>query len=279
MRPFIVDWLARHSPGILPALVPTTAAAYAAAIVALFLVFLRRSRQAGLSPDLALGGGLSAFAGGIIGARVFYLVVSGSLTRLEPGAWVSVAGTASWGAYLGAAAGLFGFLRIKQASALPYFDVAASAVFLAIAIGRIGCFLNGDDFGRITNSPLAVRYPPGSYAYLTHVAAGLIDPGAAASLPTHPLQIYLSLGAVVLFLALSRVWRAYRYAPGVTVALFLMLDGLSRFWLEFLRDPAAGGSTGVLSVSQRMCVLSVALGTTLVVWCRRHERRRRKAWP
>jgi phosphatidylglycerol:prolipoprotein diacylglycerol transferase len=271
MRPFIVDWLARHSAGLIPPLVPSTAVAYAAAIVVFFLLFLRRCRQAGLSPDLALGGALSAFVGGIVGARVFYLIVSGSLARLGPREWLSVAGTASWGAYLGSSLGLLGFLRMRRTPILPYFDVAASGVCLAIALGRIGCFLNGDDFGRITDLPWAVRYPPGSYPYLAHLSRGLIDSVAAASLPTHPLQLYLSLAALLLFWVLSRIWRAYSHAPGVTLAAFLIVDGASRFWIEFLRDPAAGGGANGLSVSQRMCVISLALGALLMVWRRRQQ--------
>lgn len=279
MRPLIVDFLGRHTSGIVAALVPTVAAVYATAIAALFLLFLRRCKQAGVSQDVAFGGALSAFVGGVIGARLFYLVVSGSLVALEPRSWVSLTGTASWGAYLGAAAGLLILVRTKRAAALPYFDVAASCVALAIALGRIGCFLNGDDFGRITDVPWAVRYPVGSYAYIAHASGGLLDVGANASLPTHPLQIYLSLAALLLFLILSAIWRVYRHSPGVTLGSFLILDGFSRFWLEFLRDPAAGGSAYSLSVSQRMCMLGIALGGTLAVvrWRRKSSRRESEA--
>jgi phosphatidylglycerol:prolipoprotein diacylglycerol transferase len=237
---------------------------YAVALASLLVLYLRRARAVGLCDGATTAGVLMPVGAAVIGTRVFYLVTTGAVLALPVRAWFSFDGTASWGAYLGAALGLLLWLRHRRLPAVPYFDVAASCAGLGIAIGRWACLLNGDDFGRVTDVAWAIRYPAGSQAWTAHVAVGILPPASPASLPVHPFQIYLSLNAVLAFLVCSSVWRRWRDLPGVTLSVYLLLDGCSRFALEFLRDPAAGGSDG-LSVSQVMCACEVAIALTLML--------------
>ncbi len=261
MRPEFVVHLA---PLGLSPLVPTPALVYAVALAALLLLYLRRTRATGLTDGLTPAAVLLPVAAAVVGTRLFYLLTTGALFSLPLRGWLSFDGTASWGAYLGAAAALWLWLRHRRADPLPYFDVAASCAGLGIAIGRWGCLLNGDDFGRVSDVAWAIRYPIGSQAWAAHGAAGLLPPGALASLPVHPLQLYLSFNALLAFVVASVVWRSRRTSPGVTLAAYLLLDGCTRFALEFLRDPAAGGSDG-LSLSQIMCALEVAMALAIVL--------------
>lgn len=261
MRPAIAVAFAQFGLG---PLVPTPSVVYAVALASLLVLYLRRARAAGLADAVTPAGILLPVGAAVVGTRAFYLVTTGAVVALPVRAWFSFDGTASWGAYLGAALGLFLWLRHRGLAPLSYFDVAASCASLGPAIGRWGCLLNGDDFGRVSAVTWAIRYPAGSEAWAAHAAAGLLPPSASASLPVHPFQVYLSLHALLGFVVCSSVWHRWRARPGVTLFVYLLLDGSGRFALEFLRDPAAGGSAG-LSVSQVMCALEVAIALTLVL--------------
>jgi phosphatidylglycerol:prolipoprotein diacylglycerol transferase len=250
-------------------LIPTDGAVYGVLFAALSLLFLRRSAAIGLPAEQSLAALVSGATGAIVGTRLFYLLTTGALFRSSPAEWLDLGrGTASWGAYLGAIAGLATFCHFSAASFWPTLDVGASCAGLSEVIGRWACLLAGDDFGRITHVPWSIRFPPASPAFQAHVARGLLDAAAPASLPVHPLQFYLMLNAALVFTLTTLAWRRWRQLPGVTLATFLLLHGSTRFWWEFLRDPAAGGASGALSVSQWTC-LGMATAGGMLLWSRR----------
>jgi phosphatidylglycerol:prolipoprotein diacylglycerol transferase len=260
MRPLLVDLLAGYVPSGLTYLLPTAALMYAVAVGALVLLFNRRAGPV-VTEAVAIRCALGAFVCAVLGARAFYLLFgSADAAQVGPEGWLSTTGTASWGAYLGAVAGLLLFRDRARAPALAYLDAAASCAPLGIALGRIGCFLNGDDFGRVADVAWAVRYPSGSFPYQAHLADGLITTQATLSLPTHPFQLYLGALALLTFPVVSALYRRRDLRAGMTLAAFLLIDGGCRFFLEFLRAPAAGGSDGGLSLSQVMALLGVCLG-------------------
>lgn len=137
-----------------------------------------------------------------------------------------------FGAFLGAA--LFGSLHLLYGGqpVLVYADAAVPAVALGYAVARIGCFLNGDDFGIVSSVPWAVQFPPGTEAYAAHLNRGLIEPGAPLSLPVHPTQLYHSAAGVLLFVLLTR-WQGSW--SGSRVACALAGYGLLRFIIEWFR--------------------------------------------
>ncbi len=195
-----------------------------------------------LSLDEASTAALWAFVIGLVGSRLYYLVVNNKLGDGIHTWWSFSTGTASWGAYLGATLGLTGYLRWSRAPVLPYLDVGASCAGVGIFLGRWSCLLAGDDFGRVTAVPWAIRYPAGSYPYNSQIAAGFLHPPAMLSLPTHPLQLYLGFTALVVFGVVTMIWRRRRAIPGFTLSAYLILDASTRFIWEFFRDPAAGGA-------------------------------------
>jgi phosphatidylglycerol:prolipoprotein diacylglycerol transferase len=111
--------------------------------------------------------------------------------------------------------------------------------------------------------PWAINYPAGSHAFHAHVAHGMLSPDAAQSLGVHPLPIYLSLNALVLFVIISAVWRRTRDRPGTTVAVAWVLYGVTRFMLEFLRDPAASWADAGLSIAQWMALVAIGIGVVI----------------
>ena len=90
-------------------------------------------------------------------------------------------------------------------------------------------------------------------------------PDSAQSLSVHPLPVYLSLNALVLFVILSAIWRRTRYRPGITFASAWILYGITRFFWEFLRDPAAGGAVTGIALSQKMALVSIGIGIAIAV--------------
>jgi len=238
---------------------------HAMVVVALGVVFVRRLARVGIPRQPALEAVLLGTAGALVFTRVFYLVTRTRFWEMPLAELVDGArGTASWGAYLGAVVGLWVWARWQRVKPLVVMDVAASTAALACVVGRWNCFLIGDDFGRPTTLPWGVAYPARSLPWKAHVARGWIEPDAVLSLPVHPNQLLLSGAALLTFLLTSWFWYRHQQQPGQTLALFFVTYGATRFPIEFLRDPAGGGATGILSHSQYMCLAFVAGG--LLLW-------------
>jgi phosphatidylglycerol:prolipoprotein diacylglycerol transferase len=237
MRPRLVDALSALLGGrMAELLIPTGPMLYAAAILVMVLVAARRARRGGLDPYHLLGIALWAAVGGLVGARVLFLVQHARETILVPSEIVRLGGgTASWGAYIGALVGLMLYAARHGLPIARYADVAASVAGLGIMLGRLACFLNGDDFGTATNLPWGVRFPHASMPFVAQVREGLVSPVADLSLPVHPVQLYLALNGLAVFLLLSWGWRAWRNRPGVVFCLFWVVDGVMRFGLEYFR--------------------------------------------
>jgi phosphatidylglycerol:prolipoprotein diacylglycerol transferase len=270
VRPTLQAFLAEHGLSVLAWLVPTPGVAYAAMFLALVGLFVHRMRAVGVPFARTLDAVVAAAAGALVGTRLYWLILSGDVLRLNPLEWVtSTRGTASWGAYVGVTLALLLYLRVTRQRPWPHLDAAASCAPLGTVVGRLACFLEGDDFGRLSSLPWAVTFPRGSLAFYAHLRGELIPHGSEQSLPVHPLQLYLSANAAVVFLIVSAVWRRSHDRPGRAVAAYFLAYGATRFLWEFLRDPAAGGATGGLSTSQWMCLTFVAAGTVLQWWTSR----------
>jgi phosphatidylglycerol---prolipoprotein diacylglyceryl transferase len=228
-------------------------------------VFVRRSRQNGTSSGDAAGTAFWAMLGGLAGARVFYWIQHGLLS--DPTNWrylITAGGTASWGAYLGTALALMTYLRLRRAPVLPTLDLAASVAGLGIAIGRLSCFFNGDDYGTVSSVPWAVRFPPWSYPFAAQVRNGAIDSTASLSLPVHPVQLYLALNGLILFWVTSILWRRYRDQPGITLAMYAGLYAVMRFGLEFFRGDQDRFTPLQLSVPQLMSLATLWVSVVLL---------------
>jgi phosphatidylglycerol:prolipoprotein diacylglycerol transferase len=169
-------------------------------------------------------------------------------------------GKGVFGAFIGA--GLFGalYLLYRRQPVLAYADAAVPAIALGYAVARIGCFLNGDDFGTVTTLPWAVRFPQGTEAFAHHVAQGWVTAQDWLSLPVHPTQLYHMAVGLLAFLVLSRIRNA---PPGTRLAVGLIGYGALRFVIEFVRGDAVPIWHG-LDLNQFLCVAMVGIG--VLVW-------------
>ena len=263
MRPAIVDSLNGYfKTTIFNWLVPELALVYAAAVTVCLLIFIRRGKRTGLSEFHAWGAALFGILAGIIGVRVWYLVLNaGSVVRDPSILWETNGPTVSFGGYFFGFAAFAAYLRLNTQPVLRYLDVAASCLGLGPMIARWACFLNGDDYGRISTLPWAVQYPPGSYPFVDHVNHGLINIMADHSLPVHPVQLYLSMKGLLLFLICSYLWRHFKFVPGTVFGIFWVLYALLRFSLEFFRGDNTTGYWHSLTYVQVVClfILVIAL--------------------
>jgi phosphatidylglycerol:prolipoprotein diacylglycerol transferase len=224
----------------------------------------RGARRAGLDPDAMMSLGFSAIVGALIGAKALLAIRSfgeytGSVSDLR--SLLTSAGD-FYGGFIGAlvASAIF-FRRHRDVPVLRAADVCAPAIALGQAIGRIGCFMAGDDYGRPASVPWAVAF--------TSPDAATIG-GAPLGVPLHPVQLYESAVCLALFGLL--VWLARRpHRDGDVIVSYTVLYAIARFVLEFFRGDADRGFLfgGLLSTSQAIAIVMVALALLLLIVRRR----------
>lgn len=149
---------------------------------------------------------------------------------------------------------VFVYSRITRLPFRRLLDVFALPVIAALIVHRIGCFLAGCCWGEVVSSDVVrgVQYPPGSFAYEQQLAIGLLEPGALASLPVHPVQLYEATLLLVLLPLLSRIpWQ--RLQMGTVTIATVCSYALIRFFIEYLR---ADGHIvlGNLTATQLQCI-------------------------
>lgn len=146
-------------------------------IAFLAAVFLIRRLSRNITPDprLITNAALYSLIAGVAGARLFFVAHHFDQFR---GSWHSVfaiwqGGLELLGGFILAVAVILLYLWYHKLPIRRYLDILAIGLTLALAFGRIGCFLNGCCFGKPTNLPWAVRFPYGSLAYISQVNANL----------------------------------------------------------------------------------------------------------
>jgi prolipoprotein diacylglyceryltransferase len=215
---------------------------------------------------------VAATASGVIGARLYALVEQGSRWAL---AATLEGGFRLPGGVVGLLVGFVICRRVFLADvpAGVIGDLGAIATQFGLAVARLGCLAAGCCFGTRCDLPWAIRFPRGTQAATVHVALGFISPGAAASLPVHPLQLYFLLLHCTVGLVLVR-WARRKAYDGQLLLLGLLLSQGGKALLETVRQPIAGVPTAHLQIASAL--LAVAAGMALAfrqVWsaaaCRR----------
>ena len=192
-------------------------------IGAFFLMRADLARRA-LAVDAESIIGLTGLAG-LAGARLYHLLESPATFLADP--WpllFSTMGFAWFGAFLGGFAALVLLARRYRINVLLMLDVASPAAALGYGIGRIGCLISGDgDYGMPTSLPWGMSFPNGLVPTTERV---------------HPTPLYELLAALLIAYLLWRIGPRIlrREQPDGTVfAYYLLLTGLSRFLVEFIR--------------------------------------------
>jgi phosphatidylglycerol---prolipoprotein diacylglyceryl transferase len=173
-------------------------------------------------------------------------------------------GLAYYGGFIFAAAfGLY-YARKHRLGMWRMADLAAPWIAFGLALTRIGCFLNGCCYGKVSSVPWAVQFPDDSAIHQTQVDAGLIAPHAHTLL-IHPTQLYLAALNLLTFFLLYFAVRPRKRLDGQMFAWLLICKGVFRSIVEVWRDDERGVLFGWLSTSQLLSVPLVALGIWLLL--------------
>lgn len=194
-------------------------------LVAIFFV-RKTAKNFNIAPVVVENLAFYLMLGVIVGGRLLYVIFHWNQYDQYPldvfALWKG--GMMFFGGFVGGLIASVIYLR-KQKISIPLFsDIAAPAIALGEFFTRIGCFLNGCCFGLPTTLPWAVRFP-------SECAAGSSPVGSEA---LHPTQLYSSLFGLLLFLFLwYKLKRSHN--TGQVFALYLLLSGLFRFGIDFIR--------------------------------------------
>jgi phosphatidylglycerol:prolipoprotein diacylglycerol transferase len=228
-----------------PLTLQTFGISFALAFLACGVLVARRLRELGRPADWAYEALFAAFAGGLVGARVDYLIQNRDSVEF-PEAIYSGTGLVFFGGLVGGMIGVALWARWRDYVTWQLADMAGVAVALGYTIGRFGCQISGDgDYGVESDLPWAMAYPDGTVPEPDRV---------------HPTPVYESLA---MGLATLVLWRLRdRVRPGTLFALYLSLGGLERFLIEFIRrnEPVLVG----LTVAQVFGLMSAGAGIALV---------------
>lgn len=226
-------------------------------------VFARRLKEVGRSEEIAWDAVMWAVIGGLLGAKIYYAILTG-----DPASLLSRAGLVWYGGFIGGVIGVSGYLWWKRIAIGPMSDLIAPALAAGYSIGRIGCFLVGDDYGRPTDVPWAMAFPQGSPPTTARVLAQDFGIALPPNTPpdqvfaVHPTQLYEVFLALGIFLVLWRV-REHRRGTGWLFGAYLLLSGCARMFVEVFRAKD-DRFFGPFTLAQIISILLVATGAFLM---------------
>lgn len=248
------------------------------AFIASFFQLRRGMRLLGIGDDEEASS-MVVFAGfgGILGGKLYY-----ALLYRDWSALVDRAGLVWYGGFIGGTLAVMLYVYRRKLPAWRTLDAATPALALGYAVGRIGCFLVGDDYGHPTELPWGVVFekglPPTTAGYLEDyfgIEMTGTDPNAWVAV--HPTQVYETLAAFAIFLI---GWRwlkksvepgagdSWSRVPGMTALGIFMLLAIERFLVEILRakdDRIFGAFTVAQTISIAIFVVAGLL------WLRRRR--------
>lgn len=257
-------------------------------LAAIFLAAWRARRER-LNPEWIYDLAVWILLGGIIGARGLYVIQYwGRRIKTLPDLFkIWEGGIVFYGGVVGGLVAGLVYARRKRLPILPILDAVAPAVVLGLAIGRIGCFLNGCCYGDRCELPWAVSFPPVSPPWyhqvyhahehpddrglprvdpgvLAQVERGVVPSGTPWSGRVHPTQLYSVLDGLIL-LGLLSAYYPLRRRDGEVAALLLVTYPITRALIEYLRGDEAAVFLG-MTISQTVSAVLFLAGVAFWAW-------------
>ncbi len=193
-------------------------------VVGILLTYARLKRTREIEPDKVVDLALFVLIGGIIGARLLYVLLNlRDYHSVADVVMVNRGGLSFHGGLLGAMLGGWVFARINHVPFLQICDLSSPAGALGYAITKVGCFLNGCCYGTPTDLPWACQFPAFPGALLEKTP------------PSHPVQIYDALINLPVFFILLALLRRKRY-HGQVFFSWIVLYSLTRIFTEYFRQ-------------------------------------------
>jgi len=212
----------------------------------------------------------------LIGARLTYVIFHldefkgrywDIISPVQSTGQIGLSGMVLLGGVIFAATAVLIYVKIKKYRLGEIADIIAPGLLIGIAIGRIGCFMNGCCFGEPCSLPWAVKFPPGSFAYYVY-----------GDVAVHPTQLYEVIYTIVIFIFLILIENKKPF-HGFIFALFLSLYGIGRFFNETLRyynGSEAGMKLHLMSgaditFSQITSIIMLVIGLIIILTHKRSQ--------
>ncbi|MFZ0391441.1 MAG: prolipoprotein diacylglyceryl transferase [Calditrichia bacterium] len=219
----------------------------AIAFITCLWLLRREFARRDLNPDWAYNIIFAAAIGGIIGARLYFILEYTDRFQQDPLGMIFTGSGLTWyGGFIGGIIAVLISIYRMPASNLKLADLIAPLLLLGYGIGRIGCFLAGDgDYGPPSDLPWAMSFPNGLVPTTQRV---------------HPTPVYETLMALILFAILWKL-RKKPHPAGLMVSGMLIAYGIERFLAEFWRTTPQ--VLGWLTMAQILSIISVLAG---LIW-------------
>lgn len=241
--------------------------------IAIFMCFVvaqqvaqRELARRGYDPAPVADMIFAAVVGGLLGAKLYYVVVLGHWDAMfERGGFVF------WGGLIGGMIAVSAVVLKKRYGLLRVCDVSAPALAAAYAVGRTGCWAVGDDYGRPWDGVLAVAFPQGAPPSTAGIMArdfGVAVPAGVSPntvLSVYPTQLMEVALGLVMFAILWRM-RDHDHAEGWLFGVYCVLAGLERFVVEFFRAKDDRFLLGGMTYAQLISLVFIAGGVAWMMW-------------
>ncbi len=276
-------------------------------------IMVNRQKKRGkidISSDDTLTLFLYAIIGLILGARLFStLFYEGSFYYwthphlifwpFRNGQFVGLPGLSYHGGLVGVVVGVYLFSRKYRFNYLHLGDILVTGIPLGYTFGRLGNFINGELWGKVSTLPWAMTFPlarrfPETEEWVREMAQSLsieYSSGALINLPRHPSQLYEALfEGILLFLFMYFIIQPRRKRDGFSIAWYLIGYGTVRFFIEYVREPdrqigyligdgPTERFTSLLNISmgQILCFVMIASGIALLFLTRYLDQKKQAA--
>ena len=221
-------------------------------------------RRRGMREEYSADMVVAAVIGGILGAKLWYV----ALTQ-DTGALLSRGGLVWYGGFIGGAAAVM-LNGWRLGVPLRWtMQLGAPGLAAAYALGRVGCFLVNDDYGRPTSLPWGMKFPeglpPSTAGNLQSLFGVAVPPGTSPDtvLAVHPTQLYEAAIMLAAFFVLWSLRKSGRPA-GWLFGVYLVWAGAERFLIEFVRAKD-DRFLGPFTIAQLTSAVLIALGIVLLM--------------
>jgi phosphatidylglycerol:prolipoprotein diacylglycerol transferase len=224
-----------------------------AALAGMFVARLE-AKKLGLDPEKVVDACFYVMVAAIVGSRLFYVITNIDFFLSAPLDIFKIwnGGLVFYGGFIGSAITLIIYLKISHLPLGKMADIAALALPLGHAIGRIGCFFAGCCYGKLCHQPWAITFK---------------NPDSLAPLfvQLHPTQLYSSVSNFMIFLLMLSLRRFKKY-DGQLFWIYFALYGINRSIIEVFRGDFRGGTVlNTFSISQTIGITSAFVAVIMLI--------------
>lgn len=210
-----------------------------------------RAKKRGMQYELVFNLFIWALVGGILGAKLLYLLTQLKAIMEDPSLLLDIShGFVVYGGIIGGIISGFLFTKKHKLNFLEFFDLVMPSIALAQGFGRLGCLLAGCCYGNETNSVFHLIFHESDFA-----------PNNVPLIPTQPISSVLDF---LNFFALIMIAKRSK-AKGQVAGFYLTFYSAGRFILEFFRGDLVRGTVGPLSTSQFIAIFLFLIGLAIII--------------